>query len=82
GMDLPVGITLGVYDTNSYRAVVAYCNVDGCHAYYRMTPELYRMFRRGRWLNVTFLDGTRRAHRFKVSLAGFSAAIDSVKRAD
>lgn len=79
GIFLPAGITIEVDDTGEYRAVVAYCNHDGCHAYYRMTDELYRMFRLGRSLNVSFLDGTRRAHRFQVSLNGFSAAIDSVK---
>ncbi len=78
GSYLPPGITLQVDDTEAYHAVVAYCNHDGCHAYYRMTPSLYDRFRRGRWLNVSFLDGTRRTNRFQVSLNGFSRAIDSL----
>ena len=80
GTYLPPGITIEVDDTGAYRAIVAYCNHDGCHAYYRMTPALYRLFRQGRWLNVSFLDGTRRTNRFQVSLKGFSAAIDSLSR--
>lgn len=80
GMYLPGGIILEVDGTGSYRATVAYCNTDGCHAYYRMTPELYRLFRQGRWLNIAFLDGTRRANRFQVSLNGFSDGIDSVRQ--
>lgn len=80
GTYLPSGITIEVDDTGAYQAVVAYCNHDGCHAYYRMTPALYRLFRQGRWLNVSFLDGTRRTNRFQVSLNGFSSAIDSLSR--
>jgi invasion protein IalB len=78
GTYLPAGITIEVDDTGAYQAVLAYCNTQGCHAYYRMTQELYHLFRSGRWLNVSFLDGTRRIHRFQVSLNGFSAGIDSV----
>lgn len=78
GIYLPAGIDIEVDNTGSNRAVVAYCNHEGCHAYYRMTSSLYRMFRQGRWLNVTFLDGTRRAHDLQVSLSGFSKAIDSL----
>ncbi len=79
GTYLPPGITIEVDQTGPYRAVVAYCNREGCHAFYRMTPELFRFFRQGRWLNVAFLDGTRRTNRFQVSLNGFSAAIDSLR---
>ncbi|MCZ7600997.1 MAG: invasion associated locus B family protein [Gammaproteobacteria bacterium] len=81
GSFLPPGITIGVDDAGQWRATVAYCNSDGCHAYYRMTPELYRMFRQGRWLNVSYQDGSRRDNRFQASLNGFSAAIDSIDRA-
>lgn len=81
GSFLPPGIVIGVDDTGQWRATVAHCNSDGCHAYYRMTPELYRMFRQGRWLNVSYQDGSRRANRFQASLNGFSAAIDSIDRA-
>lgn len=80
GTFLPPGITIEVDQTGPYRAVVAYCNRDGCHAFYRMTPELFRFFQQGRWLNVAFHDGTRRINRFQVSLNGFSAAIDSLHR--
>lgn len=78
GIYLPAGIDIEVDNTGSHRAVVAYCNHEGCHAYYRMTSSLYRLFRQGRWLNVTFLDGTRRAHDLQLSLSGFSKAIDSL----
>ncbi len=80
GTYLPGGIVMEVDDTGAHRAVVAYCNTEGCHAYYRMTEPLYRMFRQGRWLNVQFVDGTRRTTRFQVSLNGFSNAIDSLPR--
>jgi invasion protein IalB len=80
GMYLPGGITIEVDATGAHRTIVAYCNTEGCHAYYRMTPELFRLFRQGRWLNVTFLDGTRRAHSLQVSLNGFSDAIDALAR--
>ncbi len=79
GMYLPDGIRIQVDDTEGYRAVVAFCDVDGCHAYYRMTERLYRMFRQGRWLRVALNDGTRREIRFEVSLNGFTAGIESLR---
>ncbi len=79
GMYLPDGIRLQVDDTEAYRAVVAFCDGDGCHAYYRMTERLYRMFRQGRWLRIALNDGTRREIRFEVSLNGFTAGIESLR---
>lgn len=79
GVYLPAGINFVVDDTERYQAILAYCNTEGCHSYYRMTESLYRMFRSGRWLNVSFVDGTRRTHRFKVSLNGFTSAIESLR---
>ncbi len=79
GMYLPSGISMQVDNTGQFQVVVAYCNEHGCHAYYRLTPAQFRMFKQGRWLNISYLDGTRRRHRFGVSLNGFTDAIASVR---
>lgn len=79
GIYLPAGISLQVDKTELYKAAFAYCNLEGCHAYYRLTPRLLSFFRGGRWLNVVFQDGTRREHQFKVSLNGFTVALRSLK---
>ena len=78
GIYLPSGINFSVDSLQKVKTVVAYCNKAGCHAYYRMTPKLIREFRHGRWINVTFLDGTRKPHHFQVSLNGFTSAIESL----
>ena len=78
GIFLPSGIKFSVDSLQEVTSVVAYCNKAGCHAYYRMTANLIKEFRQGRWINVTFLDGTRKPHHFQVSLNGFTSAIASL----
>ena len=79
GIYLPPGVRMQVDGTETYRAVIAYCNIDGCHAYYRLTKRTLNLFQRGRWLNVSFVDGTRKEHLFQVSLNGFTTALQQVR---
>ncbi|MFT5114692.1 MAG: invasion protein IalB [Parasphingorhabdus sp.] len=78
GIYLPAGIIMQIDKTEAYKAIVAYCNIDGCHAYYRMSERFERLFQQGRWLNVSYLDGTRRENQFKVSLNGFTSALQQL----
>jgi invasion protein IalB len=80
GIYLPAGLRIQVDEQNAARIVFAYCNNDGCHGYHRMTAVQVKEFKEGRWLNVEFLDGTRRAHQFDVSLLGFTASLESLSK--
>ena len=79
GVYLPAGVEMKVDDLEPHRIVFAYCNTEGCHGYYRMPAKLVTEFKQGRWLRVTFLDGTRRGHQFDVSLNGFTASLKSLE---
>ena len=78
GVYLPHGVVFAVDSLHKTKVVFAYCNTAGCHGYFRMTSGLIDDFREGRWLNVKFLDGTRKAHQFQVSLNGFTKAMQSL----
>ncbi len=55
-----------------------YCDKRGCHSIVQMKKTMIGAFRRGRWLEVTFLDSKRQPVSVRLSLLGFTGSFASM----
>ncbi len=82
GVFLPAGIKLQVDDAkdDSSRAPFIQCIQDGCQARLQMDSKLITKMKGGKRLVVAFLTPQQKQLAFPISLNGFTAAINSLKK--
>ncbi len=81
GVFLPAGIQLRVdQEKETARAQFVQCIQDGCQARVVMDDKMMSKLKGGNRLGVAFLTPQQKQLGFPVSLSGFTAAIDSLKK--
>ena len=80
GIWLPPGLQLQVDDGKKGRVPVDTCVPGGCRAGVELDAEFLASMKQGNQLNVTFGGGNRQPLTIPVSLQGFSAALDALKK--
>ncbi len=81
GVHIPAGVRLKI-DQNGETtpAPFIHCVSSGCQAKVKLNNKLLGMMKRGNKLNLTFLNNRRKALTVAMSLSGFTAAINSLKK--
>ncbi len=82
GVFLPAGIQLTVDDSkeDAVRAPFIQCIQDGCQARAPLDDKLITKMKGGKRMIVAFLTPQQKQLAFPISLNGFTAAIDSLKK--
>jgi invasion protein IalB len=81
GVFLPAGIQLKIDDgKEEARAPYVQCIQDGCQTRLQMSKELITKMKAGKRLIISFLTPQQKQLAFPISLSGFTAAINSLKK--
>ena len=81
GVFLPAGIQLKIDDSeDAANAPYVQCIQDGCQARIAMDDKMITKMKGGKMLNIAFLTPQQKQLGFPISLNGFTAAIDSLKK--
>jgi len=81
GVHLPGGVKLRIDQNGEITpAPFIHCVPTGCQAKLKMSNKLVNTMKRGNKLNLTFLNNRRKPLTVAMSLNGFTAAINSLKK--
>lgn len=81
GVFLPAGIQLKIDDSEeAARAPYVQCIEDGCQARIALDTKMITKMKSGKMLKIAFLTPQQKQLAFPISLNGFTAAIDSLKK--
>lgn len=80
GVSLPGGLSVTVDEGQPLRLRYERCERNGCLAPLPLDEQLLRSFKGGRWARVAFFDTTRREISVPVSLLGFTAGFDALRK--
>jgi invasion protein IalB len=82
GVFLPAGIKLQIDDSkdDSARAQFIQCIQDGCQARVKLENKMVNKMKSGKKMIVAFLTPQQKQLAFPISLSGFTAAMNSLKK--
>ena len=80
GVILPPGIQLEVGDGKAARVPINTCLPSGCQAGVQLDKEFTERLKKGKTLEVSFAAPTGQAIKAPISLSGFTAGLESLKK--
>lgn len=79
GIMVNEGLEMNVDGKSSFSFKLRLCQLDGCYAFLKLTPQVLDSMRKGKAVNVMFMSARGQKINTELSLEGFGKALKKVK---